>query len=86
MMAQEQLSCDLAGEAVILSLQKGAYYGLDAVGARIWDLIQQPRTVNEIRDAIVAQYEVEPDRCESDLLELLQKLAAQGLIEVKDET
>jgi hypothetical protein len=61
------------------------YYGLDAVGARIWSLIQEPRTVNEIRDILLEEYEVEPERCERDLLALLQKLADEGLIEVKDE-
>jgi hypothetical protein len=80
-----QVSCELAGEAVILDITPGIYYGLNAVGARIWKLIQEPRTVNEIRAAVLEEYDVEPDRCERDLLALLQELAARGLIEVKDE-
>lgn len=85
MAAKEQVSCDLAGESVILDLKSGVYYGLDPVGARIWALIQEPRTVDEVRDAILREYEVEPDRCERDLLALLEKLETEGLIEVKDE-
>lgn len=84
--AKDQLSCDLSGEAAILNLKNGVYYGLDPVGARIWNLIQEPKTVNEIRDAILEEYDVDPDLCESDLFKLLQKLAEEGLIEVKDET
>ena len=84
--ASDQVSCDLEGEAVILNLKNGIYYGLDPVGARIWNLIQTPTTAGEVRDALVNEYEVEPGRCESDLLALLQKLAAEGLIEVKDDT
>jgi len=84
--AKEQVSCDLAGEAAILNLKNGVYYGLDPVGARIWNLLQEPRIVNEIGEALLKEYDVESDRCESDLLALLQKLAAEGLIEVKDET
>lgn len=83
--AKDQLSCELDGEAVILNLQNSVYYGLDPVGARIWRLIQTPRTVNEVRDILLQEYDVEADRCERDLLELLQKLAAEGLIEVNDE-
>lgn len=65
--------------------QDGVYYGLDAVGARIWNLIQEPRTMNEVHETLLKEYDVEPDRCERDLLALLQELAAAGLIEIKDE-
>jgi hypothetical protein len=82
---EEQVSCDLDGESVILDLKNGVYYGLDAVGARIWDLIQEPRAVHEVRDALVQQYDVEPERCERDVLVLLEELAAEGLIEVRGE-
>jgi hypothetical protein len=81
----DQVSCDLAGEAAVLSLKSGTYYGLNPVGARIWSLLQQSRTVGEIRDAILAEYEVEPRRCEEDLFTLLDQLAAEGLIVVRDE-
>jgi len=83
---QDQVSSDLAGEAVILDLKSGVYYGLNSVGASIWNLIQEPRTINEVRNAILAQYEVESEQCDRDLLALLQKLEAEGLIEVRNET
>jgi hypothetical protein len=84
--SKDQVSCDLAGEAAILNLKNSVYYGLDTVGARIWKLIQIPMTVGALCDAIALEYDVEPDQCERDLLELLQKLASEGLIEVKHET
>jgi len=80
--AKEQVSCDLAGEAAMLNLKNGVYYGLDPVGARIWNLIQQPRTVSEVLQILLEEYEVDAERCERDLLELLQNLAAEGLVEV----
>jgi len=82
--AKAQVSADLDDEAVILNLNSGVYYGLDAVGARIWSLIQEPRTVNDIRDTLLEEYEVDAGRCERDLLALLRELADQGLIEVED--
>jgi hypothetical protein len=82
--AGDQVSCELAGEQVILSLKNGVYYGLDPVGTFIWNLIQGPRSVLEVRDALLERYDVDPDRCEHDLLSLLQDLAAQGLVEVQD--
>jgi len=81
--SRDQVSSDLGGEAAILDLKAGTYYGLDDVGHRIWGLIQQPRSVGEIRDVLVDEYEVEPDRCEQDVITLLQRLADEGLVDVR---
>jgi hypothetical protein len=83
--AKDQVSCDLEGEAAILNLKNGVYYGLNPVGARVWELIQEPHTVVEVRDVVLEEYDVEPDCCERDLLALLEDLAAEGLLEVKNE-
>ena len=82
--AKDQVSCDLAGEAAILNIKNGVYYGLDPVGARIWNLMQEPRAVADIQNTITGEYDVEPERCARDLFGLLEKLLAEGLIEVKD--
>jgi hypothetical protein len=82
--AKGQVSCDLAGEAAILDFKTGIYYGLNSVGARIWDLIKSPRPMGEIREALLEKYHVEPSRCEQDLLELLEELRAADLIEVTE--
>lgn len=79
---KDQASCDLGGEVAILGLKDSVYYGLDPVGAFIWNLIQVPRTLSEVRDAIMEEYDVELERCERDLLSLLQQLEDKGLIEV----
>lgn len=81
----DQVSSDLVGEAVILSLSSGIYYGLNEVGASIWNLIQQPKTIKEIHEALLQEYDVEASQCEQDILTLLIELSAVGLIEVKDE-
>ena len=81
--AKDQVSFDLAGEAAILNIKSGVYYGLDPVGARIWNLMQEPRAVVEIQNAITDEYDVEPERCARDLVSLLEKLLAEGLIELK---
>jgi hypothetical protein len=77
--------CELEGQNVILNLEDGIYYGLDPVGSFIWNLIQNPRDFNEIRDLILEEYDVDNKRCIQDLLELLNDLAAKGLVEIKDK-
>jgi len=84
--AKDQVSCDLAGEAAILNIKSGVYYGLDPIGAQIWRLMQEPRAVAEIQNAITNEYDVEPNRCAQDVVALLEKLLAEGLIELKDNT
>src|SRR5579864_229659 len=82
--AKDQVSCDLAGEAAILNIKSGVYYGLDPVGTQIWNLMQEPREVAEIQNAITDEYEVGPGRCARDLVGFLEKLLAEGLIELKN--
>jgi hypothetical protein len=81
--APEQVSCPLGDEAAILNLKNTVYYGLNPVGARVWTLLQQPRSVGELRDALLDEYDVDENRCESDLLELLEKMRSEGLIQVR---
>jgi hypothetical protein len=80
----DQVSCALEDEVAIVHVKEGVYYGLDPVGARIWELIRTPQRVRSIRDALLAEYQVEAERCESDLLQLLQDLRAAGLVAVSD--
>ena len=84
--ARDQVSCDLGGEAAILDMKSGIYYGLDAIGAQIWNLIQEPKTVDEVAAAILEEYDVETDRCQQDIVALLQDLAAHGLVEIDHGT
>ncbi len=81
--APEQVSCPLGEESAILNLKNTVYYGLNPVGARVWNLLQQARTVGELRDTLLDEYDVEAGRCETDLLELLEKMRSEGLIQVK---
>ncbi len=80
--ASGQMSCDLAGEAAILNMATGIYYGLDAIGARIWELIQQPASIGHIRDALLEEYDVEPSVVEGDIKALVSDMESHGLVEV----
>ena len=81
---KDAVHCDVEDEVVILGLKDGVYYGLNPIGAFIWNLIQEPKTVAEIRDAVLEEYDVEKELCENDLMELLTELSDKGLIEVEE--
>ena len=84
-LSKEQVSCDLADEAVILGLKDNVYYGLNSLGAFIWDFIKEPRKVEEVLTKLLEEFDVEKEECKNDLLELLEELNQKGLIEVKHE-
>ena len=80
----DQVAAQLDGEVVILGFQSGSYYGLDEVGASVWEMMQEPRIVSDICNAILEEYDVAREDCERDLLELLTDLASKQLIEVEN--
>ena len=82
--SSEQMSCDLAGEAVILNFKNGMYYGLDTIGALVWELIQKSKSLKEIREHILESYDVNKEQFENDLRKLLKDLKENGLIEIKN--
>ena len=70
------------GETVILDLAGGMYFGLDAVGTRIWGLLGEGWTLGEVCEVMVGEYEVTREVVEGDVVRLVGELAAKGLLEV----
>jgi len=75
------LSTTLDGEAVILETESGTYYGLNDVATQIWDTLDEPRTVAQLQESILEQYDVEADRVQRDLESVLTDMAANDLVE-----
>lgn len=79
----DQITSQLGDESVILGLNDGMYYGLDAIGTRIWALLGKPRSVREICEIIQEEYEVLPAACEEAVLALLRDLNTRALVEIR---
>ena len=73
---------ELQGEAVLLHLDSGMYFGLDPVGTRMWQLIAEQERLAEVASSIMAEFEVSEDQCAADLLALVAKLEQQGLVTI----
>ena len=77
------LSRVLDGEAVLLDTDGGAYFGLNAVGTRVWELIGKAGTTDAaLLDALLAEFDVGRDVLAKDLADLLAGLQKRGLIKV----
>ncbi len=76
------LESEIDGEAVMMSIEKGQYYGLDAVGTEIWNLLETPRSFGEICADLLARYDVEPETCRADVGRFLEALLRDGTLTV----
>lgn len=79
--AKDQLSCKLDNETAILNLNTSLYFGLDEIGALIWQAMESPQPVGDVCRIVVERCEVDEARCLADLLSFLNKLNELGLIE-----
>ena len=78
----EVLTQEVGGEAVLLDLAGERYFGLDPVGTRIWALLAQAPVLEQVHAILCEEFQAEPARIETDLLALVQQLAAAGLVEL----
>ena len=77
---------DLNGEAVILNLADGKYYGLDEVGTRMWELLSESGRLDQTYQTLLQEYDVSPEQLQKDLLHLVEELVSRGLLDVLRET
>lgn len=80
------LSTELEEETVLLDRETGTYYGFNEVATQVWHCVQEPRTVDEVIEILVTEYDVDPDRLEADLDGFLQELRDAELIEIEHDT
>jgi hypothetical protein len=77
----EVLFQDLDGEAVLLHLGSGVYFGLDEVGARIWSLLAEGADLRTVARTVASEYDVDEARCAKDLLELVVEMEKHALVD-----
>jgi hypothetical protein len=75
---------DLHGESVLLNVRSGRYFGLDAVGTRVWAVLTTAASLQAAYDSLQAEYDVTGEQLERDLRTLVEKLVGHGLLEVTD--
>ena len=75
---------ELEGEMVLLNLRTGVYFGLDPVATTIWRLLEARRTVGEIVEALVREYDATPAQVEEDVRRFVAALGENALAEPDD--
>lgn len=78
----DQIAAEADGEVLMMHIESGNYFGLNEVASFIWNRLEQPSTVAELCDAVLADFDVERERCQADALEFLQGMVEDGLAQV----
>ena len=78
------LSQEVDGETVLLDLNSEAYFGLDQVGTRIWQLLQEVGELPAVYDIMLDEYDVDGEKLKEDLDALITDLDEAGLISVSE--
>lgn len=82
-LTSQQIASKVGGEIVILNHNKGAYYGLDEVGAVVWNSLEaEPQTLETLCEAVLGEYDIDKETCLEDVEVLLNDLISEKLVEV----
>jgi hypothetical protein len=74
---------EIDGEVVMLSIENSEYYGMDKVGSRIWQLLENPMRFNELVIKLMDEYEVTEDQCRHETLEFVKKIMEKRLLNLE---
>lgn len=74
------LSSQVDDDLVLFSAERGMYYGTQAVGGRIWALIQDEISVSSVCEQLLMEFSVDCETCEHEVLQFFEQLEAEGLI------
>jgi hypothetical protein len=80
---QNLLSTELDQETVLMSIDAGAYYGLEGPARSIWEILETPLTFSALVDRLVEEYQVSPETCAADLERFLSEMVREGLLRVE---
>ena len=79
----EQVSADLDGKTVLLSVENGEYYNMNAVGSRIWSLLETPLTVAELVTHLTDEFEIDAEICQQEAITFLEQLSKNKLLQIE---
>jgi hypothetical protein len=68
-------------EVVLLDLAAGEYFGLDAVGARVWELLDCGKSLEEVVTVLLDEFDVTEIELRADVIALVSELVSRGLLE-----
>jgi hemerythrin-like domain-containing protein len=82
--AKDVIFQELEGEAVLLNMRTGIYFGLNGVGTRIWHLLSEHGEVKTVTTMLLDEYNISEDQLRNHLSDFIEKLQSKGLVEIRE--
>jgi len=79
------VAANLGEELALLDMAHGSYLGFNATAAHVWRLLDEPRTLDALCQALMLEFEVDAEKCHSEVADLLGKLVAAGMVGTGDD-
>ena len=79
--SNQVLFSEVDGDVTMMSVENGKYYSLKEVGARIWALLEQPMSPEQICNQLMVEYRVDRERCEGEVIRVMRQMASEGIVE-----
>ena len=79
--SNQVLYSEVDGDVTMMSVENGKYYSLKEVGARIWALLEQPMSPEQICNQLMVEYRVDRERCEGEVISVMRQMASEGIVE-----
>jgi hypothetical protein len=78
----DMIAAEMDGDLVMMSIERGEYFGIGGVGTRAWELLEEPTTLVGICAAVCEEFDVDAATCRADLLGFVDELLTLGLVRV----
>ena len=83
--SDEPVAVEVDRKIVMMSVEQAMYFGLEGTGPRIWALLEQPRTVESLCEALMQEFDVDAEDCRREVIDFLEELRGAQLIHVHDQ-
>ena len=74
------LGVDMDGDLIMMSIERGDYYGISGIGPSVWKELETPKTLAELVNSVCDEYEVDADTARADLQRFLKELSENGMV------
>lgn len=78
---EDAIASSIGDDTVLLSLERNDYFGINPVGTRIWELLENAQPVTKLCQRLQEEFSVSPEECRTDVLDFLNMMAEDGLVE-----
>ncbi len=82
--SEEPVAVEVDQTVIMMSIEQAMYFGLEGTGPRIWALLEQPRSVASVIDALVGEFDVDPEDCRREVIDFLEELREARLVHIHD--